>query len=234
MTPTWYAIYDEEGNALNAPTGVLEVGGGLYEFEPIALDKEWAALIFFGSPAVGPYQFVKTRGARIFPIFDADGNPVTGASPTWETHRDADGNAVAGPAFTALGHGLYYTNLAPYHSGIVDTVTGTPRRLALTGVPASPTVTVVSPAPGATLRPTDEVIVKVTDDGWLSFVELTVRYPGAATEVIVRNDTFRTPYTGSRSDVEGGYLYRMRRDGGWPKGTPSFEAVAVDTYGKVT
>lgn len=95
----------------------------------------------------------------------------------------------------------------------------------------APTVTVVSPAEGGALTPAGSVVIDVTDADGLAFVELTIVYPGGATEVAFRDGDFRRPYTGTQAAITDGYRYTIDRDGGWPNGNPRFEVVAVDNGG---
>ena len=97
---------------------------------------------------------------------------------------------------------------------------------------AAPTVTIVSPSEGGALSPSASVVIEVPDD--LAFAQLTVLYPGGATEVAFQGEDFRRPFTGTRVDVGGGvYRYTVDSDGGWPNGNPRVEVVAVDNFGGV-
>lgn len=121
----------------------------------------------------------------------------------------------------------------PWNGTLVDANNG---EMVIHGVDdagdtTAPTLTLVSPTEGGALAPDGSIVVDVDDETGLAYVELSVQYPGAATEVMVRNDDFRFPYTGTRASTATGYRYTINRSGGWPEGTPRFDGIAVDGGG---
>lgn len=244
LTPTWSTAY-------NANTGVeitvglpaiTDRGSGLYTFDPI--DDDFTGIVDLGSTAAPRYRVYKAVSTETFGAFDPD--PLAGLTPSWLAYKNLDTGAnVSQPTITELGNGLYkFTKPAVGDplGGVVDLGSGAdPRYLKYEaqnvdtggggGGGADPVLSVVSPAAGGVLAANASVVVDVTDDVGLAFVELTVTYAGGATEVIARDADFRSPYTGSRAAITDGYRYTVTRSGGWPEGRPRFEAVAVDVGG---
>ena len=96
-----------------------------------------------------------------------------------------------------------------------------------------PVITVISPLPGATITPTTQIVVDVTDLRGFVAVWLWV-HVGGDWEVIWA-DNFGPRYSeSSRVAITNGYRYTLRRSGaGWYT-SPTFHAVAVDIGGNVT
>lgn len=109
-----------------------------------------------------------------------------------------------------------------------------PEKLSPTaGDTTPPTVSVVSPAEGTPLRPTDTVVFDVDDDGGPTALRhIEVRAPqGGAVETIWNGTQFVAPYTGSsRVETATGYRFTVQRTGGWTQAL-ALEVDAIDTSG---
>jgi len=101
------------------------------------------------------------------------------------------------------------------------------------GDTTAPTVSVVSPAEGTPLRPSDTVVFDVDDDGGpsaLRHVEVRVTQ-GETVETVFNGTSFVGAYTASsRVETVTGYRFTVQRTGGWIA-APSFSVDAIDTAG---
>jgi hypothetical protein len=98
-----------------------------------------------------------------------------------------------------------------------------------------PTVTVVSPAVGTTISPTDALVIDVEDETSLQTSILMAKYLSAIlpspSEVIWDGSSFLYPFTGStRSSISGGWRYSITRTNGWSS-SPTIKIYAVDSEG---
>lgn len=97
-----------------------------------------------------------------------------------------------------------------------------------------PVVGNYSPAVGASVAAADPVFFDVTDDsGLFASIVIAIRQ-GDVTEVVHDGTNFLSPYAdlSSRSNIAGGYRYRIRRTGGWVDDVVQ-TAFVVDTAGNV-
>lgn len=98
-----------------------------------------------------------------------------------------------------------------------------------------PTVTVVSPAPGAELARNGAVTFDVTDDLGLRDVVVWVEIAGAW-EVVYGGAVagFAPAYSSSsKSPISSGFQFVVRRAGSWIA-SPTFHALAFDTGGNAS
>lgn len=105
----------------------------------------------------------------------------------------------------------------------------------------APTVTLVSPANGATIARAAPVILDVTDDeARLIRVILLARFFSGSTEVAREvvydggggGPAFGPLYTGSTVvAITGGFRFTIVRAGGWPS-SPRLRVFAFDTHGE--
>jgi hypothetical protein len=97
-----------------------------------------------------------------------------------------------------------------------------------------PTVTVVSPAVGTTISPTDALVIDVEDETSLQTVILMVRYPSPPnrpTEVIWDGTAFRFPFLESQIvQSPTANQFNIRRTNGW-QASPTIQVHAVDSSG---
>lgn len=131
----------------------------------------------------------------------------------------------------------YVVDAAPVRERLVERQ----RTYELVQLPESdpPTVTVLSPSPGATLEPAGFVEILVEDPGTgagrsgLRSVTVAAELPDGTEEVIYRRGAFRGRYlAGSSSSATAkGIRLRCARAGGWPSGALSFHAEVVDGAG---
>jgi hypothetical protein len=104
---------------------------------------------------------------------------------------------------------------------------------------ARPVVTLVSPAAGTPLHPTDSVVFDVTDDGNFSLVSFRLRFvaSGEREAVYDRDDpagAWDPRYASSSiATITGGYRITLRRSGGWPGGGIGLLPRVVDAVGLV-
>lgn len=124
------------------------------------------------------------------------------------------------------------------YSGLrMKVVPGSSVRLGASAEPADETAPVVgnySPAVGASVAAADPVFFDVTDDsGLFASIVIAIRQ-GDVTEVVHDGTNFLSPYAdlSSRSNIAGGYRYRIRRTGGWVDDVVQ-TAFVVDTAGNV-
>jgi len=107
--------------------------------------------------------------------------------------------------------------------------------LVVTADTTPPTVTVVSPAVGTTISPTDALVIDVEDETSLQTSILMAKYLSAIlpspSEVIWDGSSFLYPFTGStRSSISGGWRYSITRTNGWSS-SPTIKIYAVDSEG---
>jgi hypothetical protein len=97
----------------------------------------------------------------------------------------------------------------------------------------APVITLVSPAAGTALSPSDAIVVDVTDDGTLAHVEL--RAAQLDDIECVHDGTAYTPrYAYStRVALASGYRYTIRRRDGWIA-APTLTATAIDSQGNAS
>lgn len=99
----------------------------------------------------------------------------------------------------------------------------------------APTITVVSPPVGSTIRPSDPFVVDITDAGGFAIIALTVEIPaGGAHEVVWLRGDFSAAYADASTItaiVDGFRFYILRRNG-WTA-SPTFHVEAVDNAGNV-
>lgn len=104
---------------------------------------------------------------------------------------------------------------------------------------ARPVVTLVSPAAGTPLHPTDTVIFDVTDDGNFSLVSFRLRFIATSEREAAydRDDpagAWDPRYAGSTvTSISNGYRITLRRSGGWPGGGIGLLPRVVDAVGLV-
>lgn len=100
----------------------------------------------------------------------------------------------------------------------------------------APVLTGLSPAAGAPLAPTAAVAFDVTDVSGLRRVYVFARLSGGAKEVVHNGSAFEPAYEvgSARTAISNGYHYVLRRYGGWPAGSASFEVHAIDRTGAET
>lgn len=105
-------------------------------------------------------------------------------------------------------------------------------RRATTQDTIPPSVTVVSPAAGSSIRRTDAVVLDVVDAEALRRVVISVEYPDLRVEEVVwAGSSFVVAYEAStRATIPGGHRYSLRRVGGW-RAAPRFRIHALDTSG---
>lgn len=104
-----------------------------------------------------------------------------------------------------------------------------------------PVVTLVSPAAGTPLHPTDTVIFDVTDADGATFALVAFRLRFLSTgerEAVYDKDdpagAWDARYAGSTiASITGGYRLTLRRSGGWPAGGIGLLPRVVDPTGLV-
>lgn len=125
-------------------------------------------------------------------------------------------------SFTAGGQGFYAPTVSVFMLGSGDPA------------PTPPVVANISPAPGTTLQPGDLISFDVTDDsGAFRRILVAAAFGALPTRELVHDgDTFAPLYAAgsSRTAVEGGFRFVLRRAGGWPA-APTLTPFAIDTRG---
>lgn len=237
--PTWHVLWNaSSGAALSEPAiDEVEDAAGKYRFDPPD-GVDWAGFVDFGEDAhqFHRYHFVASDDSDCFPLYDADGVPLAGVVPTWDSYVTLDdGVSAAEPDIDELGLGVYRTVVPVGEGGVVDgTSEAVPRYTALLHGDSRPTVTIVSPAAGSTIQREDQITVDVTDDSALfKRIQLQAYFPGETTEVVHDGTQFQPGYRrgSTRSAIIGGYRYVLARDRKWPVGTLTFEALVIDREG---
>lgn len=121
LTPTWVAYYNAVTGATQAGPSVAAVGGGHYRFTPSGTAP--AGILDLGGASNPRYHFYRAiSSAYVFEAYDEEGQPLAGLTPTWvNLKKVSDGTDMPQPALTALGGGLYKTQLFMEHVvGVVD------------------------------------------------------------------------------------------------------------------
>jgi len=96
-----------------------------------------------------------------------------------------------------------------------------------------PTIAVVSPTVGSTIRAGEPFVVDVTDAGGFALVVLTAEIPaGGAHEVVWLKGVFSDAYSlaSTITAVADGYRFSILRRGGW-SASPTFHVECVDNSG---
>ena len=98
-----------------------------------------------------------------------------------------------------------------------------------------PTVSFVSPSPGAAIETNDPIVVDVVDEDTADLsVFLFAALSNGAQEVVWDGSAFALYYSGStRAAIANGYRYTIRRNAGWPNGPVSIKANAIDDTGGI-
>ncbi len=98
----------------------------------------------------------------------------------------------------------------------------------------APVVDNFSPAVGSTVNEADPIFFDVTDDsGTFASIVIAIKQEGA-TELVHDGSDFVEPYDdlSMRSNITGGFRYRIRRTGGWIDAVVQ-SAFVVDSAGNV-
>ena len=98
-----------------------------------------------------------------------------------------------------------------------------------------PTISVVSPTPGSTIRTSDPFVVDVTDAGGFAIIALTAEIPaGGAHEVVWLRGDFSAAYADASTitAIADGFRFSILRRNGWTA-SPTFHVEAVDNAGNV-
>lgn len=99
----------------------------------------------------------------------------------------------------------------------------------------APVVTVVSPAIGSTIGPSQVITVDVTDETSISALAIIASFVDGSAEVVHDGFAFRGRYRSvlnTRTSITGGHRYTIHRDGGWRQ-APTLEYLVVDGGGNV-
>lgn len=98
-----------------------------------------------------------------------------------------------------------------------------------------PSVVIESPpASPPTIQPTDAIVWKAEDTGFISALTATITDAGGNVYVawdITKTPSFIAPYYGSAVTLSDGFEITMFKDGGWPIGTMSIEVDLTDSGG---
>lgn len=200
------------------PPGIIERGGGFYEF--LVGDEALtgvAYLIDGGATALARYHHGGLGPLVAFAIFDANGQPQTGQTPVFSWYADEVGAPRARPEIRELGGGLYgFVPLAD---------TPAPRYIVAGAVWGSvdastrPNVVDMTPPPGTPLSPAQSVTFDVIDaEANLGRVMLAIQYEkfGGATELAWDGSSSVGPHQVSFVPIFNGRRYTILRNGGWP------------------
>lgn len=133
LTPTWTTYKNAVTNTSQTSPTISNLGGGNYKFTPTGTNP--AGIIDLGAAASPRYLVYAPRtSVWVFGVFNSDGLPVTGLTPTWSALKKvSDGTDYSPqPAISELGSGLYKTTLLSERvTGVLDLgATTTPRYLA--------------------------------------------------------------------------------------------------------
>lgn len=240
LTPgTWITYLDAGTGEPVEPPEVIELGGGQYRIDS---EDSHTGILDLGPTCLIRYVLVLPETHFVFTVWDLNGAPMTGASPTWIRHVDPEsGDPVEEPDIEPLGD---YLHVLPHSSsprtvGLIDLGEGANPRIldfdskppgSVPGIP--PIVEVLSPEPGSVISRQTKIKIRVTDLVGLRRVILHAEFAGRrGKEVVHDGDGFSDLYLGStRSMTVDGWEYSLTRDGGWP-GSPRIRAIAINLQG---
>ena len=105
-------------------------------------------------------------------------------------------------------------------------------QLSASGDDEAPVVSNFSPPLGSTIAAQDPIFFDVTDNSGQFKRVLVAIEQGSATELIHDGTSFLEPYDAlsSRTNIQGGFRYRVRRSGGWVE-DPTGQVFAFDKSG---
>jgi hypothetical protein len=226
--PEFDVYKDAEGEDLTPPM-IVNLGGGLYLFEiPEAEVSDGVAFLI--STGALPSYFHGSEGPVVaFALYDVEGAPQAGQSPAFETYVDLDGEALDEPTIEDFTGGLYafVPDEGTRFLFEIDSGSGNfPARVSGDGPSdfAAPHISSFTPSTGTAVGANTPISFTVSDPG-LPKVSVIVKLSGKdAWEVVHDGERFAPLYSqdSSRSSTEGGYVFSVRRRGGW-SGSPSFE-----------
>lgn len=233
LAPAWVCHYDAQTKAVLAGPAITELGGGEYVS---VVSLVGTGVVDFGAAAAPRFQPVSYERDdwATFAALAAAG-PVAGleGALAWSTFWNLEtGMAAAGPAFEAVGGGVYRFAPTSYRAaGIIDmTAACTPRYLGWSSEDvADPTVTCAPPA--GTAIPRDQVLSMTVLDESLEAVVMLCVYAGIGrSEALYDGAAYLAPYFGTVTAVAGGLRFDFSRSGGFPE-APRVRVRAVDARG---
>lgn len=191
--------------------------------------------IFVKAPAMG----LSFGGIRPGPM-EAEGSAtLSGSASLFGMDLQAIGSATFGGS-AELVQGLSGTGSATFGGsaylrrvGSVGDFDYVPCDCATAGGTA-PEVVNVSPAPGTTLQPYDQVQFDVIDvDTLFRRIIVYASYPNGVVEIVHTGDNYCPVFINSiREAINSGYRYRLNRNRAWPDDSITITIAAINTIGQ--
>lgn len=241
-SPSFLSAFDASTLlALPSSPAITEVGNGIYTFEGAAA---LAGLVDGGATASPRYAFVRPRDNNVFVVYDSDGAPQTGLSPTMTRRVASTGASVAALPIVELATGLYgfaYPDPAEVQVADIDTGGDAPADLCLSiGLSSTtpPVISGVSPAAGSAISTFTPIVFDVTDaaSGEVQLALITVKFAAKRDVWQVYNGTgFNEAFAqGSTvTAIANGLRFSVIPKGGWQDSIDEFFVYAVDGDGNV-
>lgn len=259
LSPVWthYVNAVTQTDLTSSAPGISEIGGGFYV---TTVDNDCCGMIFMGADgsglaALNAYNFIEARNATTFPLFQIDsgsGNsvPLAGEAAShlswayvFDTFTAATPSPV--PGFVELGGGCYgLSDWLPSYLGLPlcnDPHSAVPQPEAILpnlDGPGTPSISLITPAPGSVITATTAIALTLqdTDEESFSAVVLMASFSGSVVwEVIYDSTRFAPLYLPASSyaaTAPNEVTLTVSRVGGWPS-SPTFRLVTVDATGQV-
>jgi hypothetical protein len=216
-SPSVIVYCDMEGNSHTLPV-VTEKGNGFYEFVvDYEADGPSAYLIDAGVASAERYLHGSVGESVSFAMYDADGNPDSGATPVFSAYFDSTGPLVP-PDIVSLGEGLFAFWTPVGRGKLIRYCVGDGLN-TYWGTVGSTTIANADPAGGSDITNTQVLTFDVLDtETELGRVLIGIMYPGmaGATELAWDGTTVCGPFLVTVVPIEGGRRYSVLRTGGWP------------------
>lgn len=241
-TPAFQVAFDASTLLAVAPLpAITEVGNGIYTFEA---GNNVTGLVLVDGTSVPRYAFVRPELNNVFPVYDTDGLPQTGLTPTMVRRVASTGAGLGAIAITELGGGLYgFVYPDPSEEQIVDIDTGGdgPPQLYLSiglSSTTAPVISGISPAAGTSITTFQSIQFDVTDaaSGEVQLALITVKFAAKRDVWMVYDGTDFTEQFIQNSTVTAianGLRFSVRPKGGWQDSIDEFFVYAVDGDGNV-
>jgi hypothetical protein len=237
-----FLYYGTIGGAVRTPPAIVHTGDARYNFIPTDADIE-AGVVYLIDTGSNPIHFVGGLGRSVAILNYENGElGLNTGSPAFVHYSNAEtGEAVVFPSLEFVTEGLHAFDPGEdvpvegiiyrleFPAGDTEYFDGTVTSTAVT----VPTVSGVTPAPGATLGVIEALGFDVSDEGRdLGRVVIAIQYTnyGGTTELAWDGDAVVTPYQVTSLPIENGRRYTVLRKGGW-KGPFTLRVFATDLTG---